>query len=203
MTEGQAVKPDLDFETMANHLATYVDRMEPTLQSLTALREQLAILKQENERLTTDVNKLEVKNQFLRDELKDVYNGAGKLREERNDLQKQLRAAQERCDKVRAKYFEGKEKYEELKHSYDDLANSYDNIREAAEDLKEYWEHVTDESEAIGTFLKEAEIDDWGFGEADDWEISDPAEEEEESDWVKNYSIFYLFINGWTLTGYN
>ena len=192
MTEEQAVRQNppaatpcgerqnLDFETMANNLATYVDRMEPTLQSLTVLQEQLAMLKKENERLASDVNKLEVKNRFLRDELKDVYKDAGYLREERDNLEKQLDAARERCDKIRAKYFEGKQKYEMVKEAYNDLSNSYDNVCEAAKDLEDYWQHVTEESEAIGTFLKEADIQSMGFDAADDWDISDPVEEEEE-----------------------
>ena len=95
-------------------------------------------------------------------------------------LKTKLARMEDRYERLCKKYFEGKEKYEELYESYTDL------VRRAEKTL----DTIEDEYEAISEKVRDFEdlLADEGSNlvgnvyDPDEWNISDPSEEEDEEE---------------------
>ena len=174
---------DVDFETMAHRLASYVDQIQPVIQLTGSLQEQIDKLKKENALIIKDNCRLTLLDEDLKKDLKEAMQDANKWRSLYEDIEQQLTAAERRNaevsrkgEKLHAKYMESKEKYDALKERFNELLEDRNEMIRASEAA---YDEVEACLQAVAGHV--ARPSDWEFDhEASDWDITDPWEEEEE-----------------------
>lgn len=174
---------DVDFETMANRLASYVDQIQPVIQLTGALQEQIDKLKKENALIIQDNCRLTLLDEDLRKDLKEAFQDANKWRSLYEDIEQQLTAVERRNtevsrkgEKLHVKYMESKEKYNALKERFNELLEDRNEMIRASEAA---YDEVAACLQAVASHV--ARPSNWeDEAEASDWDITDPWEEEEE-----------------------
>ena len=87
-------------------------------------------------------------------------------------LKNKLARMEDRYERLRKKYFEGKEMYEDLYRAFDELLQKFESAQEGIQSAYDAMSDPIDEASNLFSFPYQP----------DEWDISDPSEEEDEEE---------------------